>query len=425
MRFANIRYLGYNDGKNRIGVGDYIQLLAIDNLYKQMGIRDVVWIDLDQIATYKGEYLILPINQLLGGSLWLDQDGNFLFSEKIIPVFLGVSLRKGFFKFTEHNLNILRKSAPVGCRDYYTYKEVSSYDIPAYVSGCLTLTLPKSKHLGGKKTLLVDVPKSVETYLPKNVLNGEIEVKQQVFEVSDTEFQDREFARKLTQQVYSYYVENAKLIITSRLHCAAPCMALGIPVILVKQYRGYTFDWLEKFINIYTEENYAEVDWNVSNVDLEKYKKLSVKVASERLLYVRQKYHYLELNEMYNFDVENYHNIEMPITHFISQIESRYPHDASFDYAIWGISQTSDKICEYLDREYPNARLVKVIDSFTKRMYRGVQSVFPDSLTRHDDFLTIVATINCVDSGAKPLFKKLQKESSEYIYAADEFISLL
>ena len=29
MKYANIRRLGYKDGINRIGIGDYIQLLAI------------------------------------------------------------------------------------------------------------------------------------------------------------------------------------------------------------------------------------------------------------------------------------------------------------------------------------------------------------------------------------------------------------
>ena len=33
MKYANIRRLGYKDGINRIGIGDYIQLLAIDNIY--------------------------------------------------------------------------------------------------------------------------------------------------------------------------------------------------------------------------------------------------------------------------------------------------------------------------------------------------------------------------------------------------------
>ena len=37
MKYANIRRLGYKDGINRIGIGDYIQLLAIDNIYDELG----------------------------------------------------------------------------------------------------------------------------------------------------------------------------------------------------------------------------------------------------------------------------------------------------------------------------------------------------------------------------------------------------
>ena len=39
---------------------------------------------------------------------------------------------------------------------------------------------------------------------------------------------------KLAQQVLNQYAK-AKLVITSRLHCALPCLALGTPVVLLKR----------------------------------------------------------------------------------------------------------------------------------------------------------------------------------------------
>lgn len=425
MKYANIRYLGYPEGENLIGVGDYIQLLAIDYLYKVMGKQNIEMIDLDQIETYHGEYLILPINQLISGEMWLKKNGDFRFSDRIIPVFVGVSFRKGFFEFTQHNIDVLQRSSPVGCRDYYTYKQVTDHNIPAYISGCLSLTLPKKPILKGKNTILVDVPEALKEYIPDKLLENDCEIKQQVFQVAREEFYDRNYARELTKKVYEYYVSNAKLIITSRLHCAAPCLAMGIPVVVAKQYKGYTFDWLDKFIKIYSEEDYSQIDWNVQAIEIENYKKKMLNIAAKRLLNTEQKYSYLEANEFFDINIDSYQENEMSITHFVAQIEERYSHEEAFNYAIWGVSSVADKIYEYLRKTYPNARLIKVIDSFEKKVFKGIESESPQVLHKHDDFLVIVTTINCMDSGAKPLFEKIGKPTKEYIYVADEFIKQL
>ena len=93
MKYANIRRLGYKDGINRIGIGDYIQLLAIDNIYNEMNILSkITYLDLWDIRNYCGEKVVLPVNQLLGGEPWFDEKGNFCISENIIPIFIGVSL---------------------------------------------------------------------------------------------------------------------------------------------------------------------------------------------------------------------------------------------------------------------------------------------------------------------------------------------
>ena len=52
----------------------------------------------------------------------------------------------------------------------------------------------------------------------------------------------------------------------------------------------------------------------------------------------------------------------------------------------------------------------------------NVKSEKPSVLQKEDTFVTIVATINCMDSGAKPLFKTLGIAEQQYIYAADSFI---
>ena len=74
MKWANICIeRGYANSKERdaegncdrvVNIGDYAQLLAIDNLYSYMGVdeEDIVKIEYYDLLDYEGEYVILPIN---------------------------------------------------------------------------------------------------------------------------------------------------------------------------------------------------------------------------------------------------------------------------------------------------------------------------------------------------------------------------
>ena len=61
MKYGNIIYENRYD---RMNLGDDIQLLSIENLYNQMGIdyKDVIRVNYRELATYDGEYVILPIS---------------------------------------------------------------------------------------------------------------------------------------------------------------------------------------------------------------------------------------------------------------------------------------------------------------------------------------------------------------------------
>lgn len=425
MKFANMERLGYKDGKNRIGVGDYIQLIAIDSLYQEMGItEDVVYLNADEITTYRGKTLFLPVNQLISGAPWLNRYGVFSISRDIVPIFLGVSLRKGFFEFNDKNIMFLKEHAPIGCRDYYTFQQVRNYNIPAYMAGCLTMTLPERNVdvSNCKKIYLVDVPSTVKKYIPNNLLAAS-EVVSHTFQVSREKFDDLHFSKNLAKQLFERYEKEAALVITSRLHCASPCLAMGIPVIVTKQYCGYTFDWLEQFTSIYTEENYTNICWDTGPIHIKEYKELARSTAIKRLKGTYTQTDILRLNEYYMKGyTDDYYPREMSIKHFINVIKERFSPNDRFDYAVWGVSNTAEDIYQYLSFHYPHARMVKVIDSFEKKVFHGVVSEKPDVLTKSDPFITIVATINCMDSAARPLFETLGKDNSQYIYAADPFI---
>ena len=61
MVFANYK-LG--DKSSRY-VGDNIQIYAIDELYRQIGIKDIAYIETSDLGNYDGEYAILPVSMPL------------------------------------------------------------------------------------------------------------------------------------------------------------------------------------------------------------------------------------------------------------------------------------------------------------------------------------------------------------------------
>lgn len=431
MKFANIERLGkierfgYTEVKDCVTPGDYIQILAIDNLYQQIGVaQDVVRLDAWDIASYRGEKLILPINQFFAGEPWFDQNNNFMFSEDIIPLFLGLSLKESAFCFTDKNIDFLKENAPIGCRDYSTFQRVSRHGIPAYIAGCLSMTLPRRKpgEYDPKKVFLVDVPSSLKEYIPADILEAG-ETVHHSYEISEDKYKDLYFAKRASKELFERYQKEAALIVTYRLHCAAPCLAMGIPVVLARPYRPYTCDWVEQFTHVYTEEEYHEISWDVKPVDIELYKEIAKNVAIKRLKGTCTQEDIAKLHEYhmrgYNSD---YRPAEMSIKHFIDEAEKRFRKEDHFDYAIWGISDVAEKIYEFLSLQFPNAKMVKVIDSFSEKEFHGIVSERPEVLSKDDPYITIVATINCMTTGAQPLFAALGKDPSQYIYAPDTLL---
>jgi exopolysaccharide biosynthesis predicted pyruvyltransferase EpsI len=55
----------------------------------------------------------------------------------------------------------------------------------------------------------------------------------------------------IAQEYLDRYRKEAKLVITSRLHCALPCIAMGIPVIVMGDHRDKRLQLVEEFTKIH------------------------------------------------------------------------------------------------------------------------------------------------------------------------------
>ena len=279
MLYGRLTYCRPGKPKGFVNVGDYFQTFAIDYIYANMGIAhsEIINIDRHALESYVGEAVTLPLNAWFGY-----REDTCRFSKNIKPVFIG-------YHNLDKNVNIeMSQYGMIGCRDEATYQVLSRAGIHAYISGCMTVLFPKRDLTPQKeKIFLVDLPQSVMKIIP-----GEIKEKAELIsheiridENADDAHEQRRLEAK-AREILIRYREEATLVITSRLHAALPCMAMGIPVILLREGVDERFTFLDKFIPIYNtkdKEVLTKIKWQGHTTDIEQFKKELISCACEAI----------------------------------------------------------------------------------------------------------------------------------------------
>lgn len=382
VKFGNLDF----SRSERLTIGDDVQLLAIRYLYKTMGIeeKDIVRIPFHRLADWDGEYVILPISFPLYGyhaEMKITQ-----FSPKIIPVFLGLSVLDTHL--SDEEVQYLRRFAPIGCRDGYTMRIMRTHGITAYLGGCMSASLPaRDKAIQGDTIYCIDVQDDLLPYIPE-------EIKKQAVFVSHLYYpEDCPLgAEKKAEEVYGNYWKSAKLIITSRLHGALPCVAMGIPVIFAKDKMSFRFLGANSLIHVYTRQEWGTIDWNPAPIMYEELKTLIIQNAAKRIREAYEKYSsiyrisaFYEANAAEECHVEFYTNTE-------DYLERNFEKYDSFSYILWGVTQTASSVDAYIRGHYPNARLAGVIDKKKRLIFHGVKTDTKEILENHRDAWCFVCT---------------------------------
>ena len=146
---------------------------------------------------------------------------------------------------------------------------------------------------------------------------------------------------------------------------------MGIPVIFVCDTYSSSYAWLEKFIPVYTREEFAKIDWNPQPIEYEEMKDVILHSASKRLKDTKEKYEeIIKISEFYESrEKKDYKNSYiMRIEEFVSR---EWKGKAHIKYGIWGITQSSDEVYNWISKNYPNAVLSVVIDEFRDIEFKG------------------------------------------------------
>ena len=264
--------LKYESMNNAFNIGDYIQSLAA----KQYLQGTPILVSREKLNEYKGEDVKLIMN-----GWFLDNTSNWPPSDKINPLFVSFHLNSSAYEILEKQevISYFKQHEPIGCRDIITRDKLLEKGINAYFSGCLTLTLGETyiSKIKTNKIIIVDPYFEIKlkfnmlirsiyfliTCFPsikkvnlnrglknsfKNILRTsfffsqyfKILGKDQIINAEyvnhylrDVDFKTEDSKFKYAQELIMKYSQ-AKLVVTSRIHCTLPCLGLETPVIYIR-----------------------------------------------------------------------------------------------------------------------------------------------------------------------------------------------
>ena len=221
--------------KETDNIGDDIQNYAVKQFLPQIDYL----IDREDLADFESEDHE-PVAVILNG-WYMHNKFNWPPSKDIYPLCISMHFSQNDYLGVGYNFlngvggEYLKNYAPIGCRDRSTLLALENKGIEGYLSGCATLTLPRKKKnsLNKEYVCVVDIPEDIEKNIEKYLDGSEIELKKVTHWVDYKRYPiSWESRMEKVEKLLDIY-QNAKCVVTKRLHCALPCLAMGTPVLLV------------------------------------------------------------------------------------------------------------------------------------------------------------------------------------------------
>ena len=260
-------------------LGDYIQILACLRLLEKLDLRPSIYLDRDTelagapaLESSSGPVL-LPLNGWFKRTTGADP--HWPPHERIIPIFVGFHIRPHQCPalLEQPSIDYMRAHGPVGCRDPVTMRALEAKGVSTYLSHCLSLSFAKRKpDEVGDTVVVASRDREIIDVLPPEYRNNHIYVNH--YMVRDG------FSQYLTEakSFLAFYRTRARLVITTFLHCALPCIAMGIPVVaflprpqndLQRISDEERFSGLMQIAPVHRFGSAANVDWSPRPLDVE------------------------------------------------------------------------------------------------------------------------------------------------------------
>lgn len=216
----------------------------------------------------------------------------------LTPVFFGFHITPSAESWicSPGGIAYLKEHAPIGCRDLGTVALLERYGVEAYYSKCLSLTLERRQEPPrAGKIYMVGINSVERSIIPKPIRKQAIEVDQNVVRLPGL---PPAIKFDLVRHLLDVYKNTASLVITSKIHCAMPCIAMGIPVVFLwnramrDEYRVKIVDDLiginyvpgtrldRKMLNRFRSNR---IDWEPDPIDMEEEKRQIIQRFQEAL----------------------------------------------------------------------------------------------------------------------------------------------
>ncbi len=417
MKFGIVTYSERPMSSNReirLNIGDPIQTYAMRYIYEQMGVENDSLIEISRYhaGTYDGEYVVLPYNCF---NRIYNQYGyaynSLPLSHKIIPIFYSFHLHSR--TIDPYILNNLKAYEPIGCRDEETMINMRQHGILAYLSGCVTALLPRRDITPKEeKTFFVDVPESILDYIPENIKkNCEFTGHHILFErSSDSDYMtEEEYERFYSagMEQLERYKKEATLVVTSRLHAAAPCMALGIPVILVSDNFDGRFSWIDKYLPLYTPDTFNEINWNPGIVDYEADKAFMTKFLINKINSTYEEYQGMyDISSFYEDRTKKRYNKKL-----VDELH-RLPFSGQKEikYAVWGLTTMALILRNVIEDHFKGWSLAAAIDKASDGAFEGVTIEKLSDIEKQDQDIIYFIIPKSAHKEAYELLTKLKRK---------------
>jgi Polysaccharide pyruvyl transferase len=260
-------------------LGDYIQILACLRLLEAMQLRPSVYLDRDTelasapaLGSCPGR-IVLPLNGWFKRTV--GPDPQWPPHEKIIPVFVGFHVRPHQCPalLEARSIDYLKAHGPVGCRDPFTMRALADKGVVTYLSNCLSLTLAaRPPEQRGDAIVVASRDRRILDILPPAYRQDHVYVSH--YRAGES-FEDY---LAQARALLAFYQSRARLVITTFLHCALPCIAMGIPVVAFfpkpddefqKRSDEERFSGLTQLARVHRFEDAAAADWNPAPLDVD------------------------------------------------------------------------------------------------------------------------------------------------------------
>lgn len=269
-------------------LGDFIQTIATKNALLFLNPKTTFeFFDRDSLISYYpvrggggNNFLNALTPVVMQGWFAFPDSPHFIPNHYLLPIFVGTHFTSAIQKFLQYFIVYYPwyfEGKTIGCRDLATLGFCEKLGLEAYLSRCLTLTLPKrtqEQETQATKVFLVGIPEDLLKFIPRGLCEGAISVNQQG--VSNEQSLQWQSFYHCSEDLLETYKNEARLVITCALHCASPCLAMGIPVVLIARNEENLgrFSALSGIVPIYTIEDLEKgrVDFVSQSLDIESLK---------------------------------------------------------------------------------------------------------------------------------------------------------